>query len=177
MSYVNASPELMAAAATDVAAVGSTVNAAHMAAVAPTVGVVPAAADEVSAGVAQIFSGAAQEFHTLVGRAATFGEQFAQHLHAGAGSYAAAEAVNSASLVSIVNSIPGAIAALPGQIYNDIAGVANSVISTLSFLAKAGILPFAITYEVLVAAYYTLELYIGLLYFVLQYLGAPTGIP
>ena len=38
MADVMAAPEMMAAAATDVAAVGSTLSAAHMAAAAPTVG-------------------------------------------------------------------------------------------------------------------------------------------
>ena len=99
MSYVMASPDLMAAAATDVAAIGSTVNAAHMAAAASTVAVVPAAGDEVSGSIANFFSGVAQEYHSLAGQAAAFNAQFAQHLTAGAGSYAAAEAVNAASLV------------------------------------------------------------------------------
>jgi hypothetical protein len=47
MSYVIAAPETMAAAATDLAAVGSTLSAAHMAAASPTVAVMPAGADEV----------------------------------------------------------------------------------------------------------------------------------
>ena len=98
MSYVLAEPQMMAAAATDVAAISSTVSAAHMAAAAPTVSLIPAAADQVSTGIAQLFSGVAQDFHALVGQAATFGQQFAQHLHLGAGSYTAAEAVSAASL-------------------------------------------------------------------------------
>ncbi len=52
MSYVTVAPEMMAAAATDVAAVGSTLSAAHLAAAAPTVAVMPAAADEVSGSIA-----------------------------------------------------------------------------------------------------------------------------
>ena len=63
MAYVIAAPEMLAAAATDVAAVGSTVSAAHMAAAPPTIGVIPAAADEVSAGIAQVFSRRAQDYH------------------------------------------------------------------------------------------------------------------
>jgi hypothetical protein len=51
MSYVIAAPETMAAAATDLAAVGSTLSAAHMAAASPTVAVMPAGADEVGTNI------------------------------------------------------------------------------------------------------------------------------
>ena len=69
-----------------------------MAAVAPTVALVPAAADEVSAGVAHLFSRYAEDYHALTGRAAAFHEQFVQHVTAGAGSYAGAEAANAAQV-------------------------------------------------------------------------------
>ncbi len=128
MSYVLAEPQMMAAAATDVAAISSTVSAAHMAAAAPTVSLIPAAADQVSTGIAQLFSGVAQDFHSLVGQAATFGQQFAQHLHLGAGSYTAAEAVSAASLslpdanslVSIVNGLWGQLISGPMAVFNSI---------------------------------------------------------
>lgn len=54
MSYVIAAPEMMTAAASDLAAIGSNVSAAHMVTAAPTVAVTPAAADEVSAGIAHL---------------------------------------------------------------------------------------------------------------------------
>ncbi len=56
MPAVIAAPELMAQAATDLATIGSTVNAAHMAAAPPTLSVLPAAADEVSASIAHLFN-------------------------------------------------------------------------------------------------------------------------
>jgi hypothetical protein len=56
MSYVIADPEMMTAAAADLATIGSNVDAAHMVAAARTTSVIPAAADEVSAGIAQLFS-------------------------------------------------------------------------------------------------------------------------
>jgi hypothetical protein len=49
MSFVTTQPGLLAARADDLAGIGSTMNAQNVAAVAPTTGVVPAAADEVSA--------------------------------------------------------------------------------------------------------------------------------
>jgi hypothetical protein len=92
MSYVIAAPEMIAAAATDVATIGSNVSAAHMVAAAPTVAVVPAAADEVSAGIARVFSQHAADYQALAGRAAAFNDQFVQRLTAGAFSYASIEA-------------------------------------------------------------------------------------
>ena len=98
MSYVIAAPEMMATTATDLAAVGSNLSVAHVAAAAPTVAVIPAAADEVSASIAHLFSGYAQGYQALAGQAAVFHEQFVQNLTAGAGSYAAMEAANASSL-------------------------------------------------------------------------------
>ena len=49
MSYVIAAPEAMTSAATALASIGSTLNAANGAAAAPTTGIVVAAEDEVSA--------------------------------------------------------------------------------------------------------------------------------
>jgi hypothetical protein len=116
MPYVVATPEMMAAAATDVAAVGSTLSAAHTAAAAPTVAVIPAAADEVSASIAQVFSRAAQEYQALAGKAAAFQQQFVQHLTASAGSYAAAEAANAVSLQSLTASVGSSVAAIPDML-------------------------------------------------------------
>jgi hypothetical protein len=134
MSYVMATPEMMAAAATDVAAVGSTLSAAHMAAAAPTVAVMPAAADEVSAGIAQVFSRAAQEYQRLAGQAAAFNQKFVQHLTAGAGSYAAAEAANAAvlqPLTASAGSAASAISALPGQILNTLNSALGQLLNLL----------------------------------------------
>jgi PE family len=94
MSYVLATPELISAAATDLAAIGSTLNAAHQAATNPTVPLVPAAADEVSTGIAHLFSQHAANYQALAGQAAAFNDQFVQHLAASAGAYASAEATN-----------------------------------------------------------------------------------
>jgi hypothetical protein len=98
LSYVIAAPEMIAAAATDLATIGSTLNAAHAAAAAPTVAVMPAAADEVSASIARLFSRHAQDYQALAGQAAAFHEQLMQRLNVSAGSYASAEAANASSL-------------------------------------------------------------------------------
>jgi hypothetical protein len=98
MSQVMAAPELIAAAATDVSAVGSSLDAAHLAAAAPTVAVIPAAADEISAGIAHLFSQHAQNYQALAAQASAFNQQFAQHMTSSAHAYVAAEAANAASL-------------------------------------------------------------------------------
>jgi PE family len=96
MSYVIAAPEIMTSAATDLATIGSNVSAAHMAAAAPTVALVPAAADEVSASIAHLFSQHGQGYQAVAAQAAAFHEQFVQNLTASAGSYASIEtAINS----------------------------------------------------------------------------------
>ena len=105
MSYVIAAPEMMTAAATDLAGIGSTLTEEHTAAAALTAGLVPAAGDEVSAGVAHLFSGYAEDFHGLAAQAAVFHEQFVRHLTAGAHSYASAEAVNISYLLWLAQNV------------------------------------------------------------------------
>ena len=170
MSYVKAAPEMLAAAATDVAAVGSTVNAAHLVAAAPTVALIPAAADEVSASITQVFSRAAQEYHALAGHAAAFNQQFAQHLNAAAGSYAAAEAAGAASLQplnAIAGSVASAISDLPGQLLNTLTTLYDSalflvngavfVVNAIPFLAQgSAFLAYITTYLALLAAFVSL---------------------
>jgi len=185
MSYVMAAPEMMAGAATDVAAIGSTLRAAHLAAAAPTVAVIPAAADQVSTSIAQLFSGAAQDFHALVGQAATFGEQFAQHLNLGAGSYAAAEAVNAASLgvpdvgslVNTVNGLWGELLSMPNQLLNEFTSVLNEVNNIFQVFVSEFELAFYVVYELLVFSYLTLAGLIGIEELLMKYLGVSVPIP
>lgn len=91
MTYVIAAPEMMTAAATDLFSICSDLSYAHTVAAQPTVALAPAAADEVSVGIAHLFSEHAHGFHGLAGRAAAFHAQFAQNLKAGAASYASFE--------------------------------------------------------------------------------------
>ncbi|GJO16304.1 hypothetical protein NJB1507_04100 [Mycobacterium marinum] len=55
-------PELVAAAANDYAKIGVLLGEAHAAAAASTVELLPAAADEVSAGIAHLFSEHAEDY-------------------------------------------------------------------------------------------------------------------
>jgi hypothetical protein len=66
MSFVSVVPEVLGTAATDLASVASTLNVANAAAAAPTTGILAAAADEVSAAIAAVFSAHGKRFrHSL----------------------------------------------------------------------------------------------------------------
>ncbi|ASL14432.1 PE family protein [Mycobacterium intracellulare] len=94
MSFVTTQPEMLATAAGDLTALGSATSAANAAAAAPTIGVVPAAADEVSALTATQFAAHASLYQAVSARAAAVHDQFVGALGASAGSYAATEAAN-----------------------------------------------------------------------------------
>ena len=129
MSSVIATPDLIAAAATDLAAIGSTVSAAHMTAAAPTAAVIPAAADEVSAGIAHVFSVYAQDYQGLAGQAAAFHEQFVQHLTASARSYASAEAANAAVLQPSNANAGSFVGAIVGTFLDQLFNLVSAVLS------------------------------------------------
>ncbi len=115
MAALIAAPELMAQAATDLATIGSTLDIAHTVAAAPILSVLPAAADEISAGIARLFSVHAQTFQALAARAAEFHDQFSRALAAAAGAYAETEAANAAPLSGAIAQL--AAPATPGPNY------------------------------------------------------------
>ena len=104
MSYVIAAPEMMTAAATDLAGIGSTLSVAHLVAASPTAAVIPAAADEVSASIAHLFSQYGGGFQALAGKAAAFHDQFVRTLKASASAYTSAEVANAALLKPASNT-------------------------------------------------------------------------
>jgi hypothetical protein len=113
MSYVSAAPEMMTSAATVLATIGSDLSAAHMAAL-PTAAVIPAAADEVSASIAHLFSQYGGGFQSLAGKASAFHDQFVQTLKGGAGAYTSREAASTSGLSqSIVDDIGSLLNDLP----------------------------------------------------------------
>jgi hypothetical protein len=118
MAYVIAAPEMMSAAATDLANIASNVNAAHMVAAAPTVAVIPAATDEVSTGIAHLFPRAAQDYQALAGKAAAFHAQFVQNLKTSAASYTSIEEAIASLLLGLNANVSSFGSALGGQIVN-----------------------------------------------------------
>lgn len=85
MSYLIATPDVVTTAAAHVADIGSSIRAANLVALAPTSTLMAAAGDEVSAAIASLFSGHAQEYQAIGARAAVFHEQFVQALSAASG--------------------------------------------------------------------------------------------
>lgn len=94
MSFVTTQPELLAAAAGDLQGIGSALSTENATAAAPTTGVVPAAADEVSALTATQFAAHATMYQAISAQAAAIHEMFVNTLGTSAGSYAATEAAN-----------------------------------------------------------------------------------
>ena len=94
MSFVTTQPEALTATAANLAGIGTTMSAQNSAAAAPTTGVVPAAADEVSALTATQFSVHAQMYQAISAQAEAIHQLFVSTLGTSATSYAAAEAAN-----------------------------------------------------------------------------------
>src|ERR1700761_8506999 len=94
MSFVSTQPTELTAAAENLQGVGSSLTTQNAAAVAPTTGVLPAAADEVSALPAAQSGPHAQRYQAISAQAAAIHEMFVNTLGVSAGSYAATEAAN-----------------------------------------------------------------------------------
>ena len=94
MSFVTTHPEALSAAATSLAGIGTTMSAQNSAVAAPTTGVIPAAADEVSALTATQFAVHAQMYQEISAQAEAIHQLFVSTLGTSATSYAATEAAN-----------------------------------------------------------------------------------
>ncbi|OBH21176.1 PE family protein [Mycolicibacter sinensis] len=97
MSFVTTQPEALAFAAGNLQNVGSAMTAENAAAAAPTTGVVPAAADEVSALTAAQFAAHAEMYQAVSAQAAAIHEMLVHTLGISADSYALTEAANAAA--------------------------------------------------------------------------------
>ncbi|WP_257535295.1 PE family protein, partial [Mycobacterium ulcerans] len=116
MSYVLVTPEMVATAAADAAAIGTTVSAANAAAAIPTTAIATAAADDVSAAIAALFNAHAEQYQALSVRVAEFHESFTRALTAGSTAYATAEAANAEPLqplLDLINAPTQALLARP----------------------------------------------------------------
>ena len=94
MSFVSTQPAELTTAGENLQGIGSSLAAQNVAAAAPTTGVLPAAADEVSALTAVQFATHAEMYQAISAQAAAIHEMFVNTLGASAGSYAATEAAN-----------------------------------------------------------------------------------
>ena len=136
MSFVVTAPEVLEAAAADVAGIGSSLKAANAAAAAPTTAMLTAAGDEVSAAITSLFSSHARQFQALSAQAAAFHDQFAQTVNSGAWSYATTEAANASPMLTQFDRAIGSgfavveqgIAQTSGTVTTAITGLVNTVV-------------------------------------------------
>ncbi|AKN15360.1 PE family protein [Mycobacterium haemophilum] len=98
MSFVTTQPEMLSTAASDLASIGSAMNALKAAAAGLTTEVAPAAADEVSALTAARFTSHGQLYQMVSAQAAAIHDQFVAMLACNAGSYADTEAANAVAV-------------------------------------------------------------------------------
>jgi hypothetical protein len=94
MTFVTTQPEMLMAAASQLQEIGVAMDGQNAAAATPTLGVVPAAADEVSTLTATQFSAHAASYQNVSAQAVAIHEMFVRILRASAGSYATTEAAN-----------------------------------------------------------------------------------
>lgn len=93
MSFVF-TPEMVTAAAGQLAGINSTLSQAAAAAAVPTTNVAVAAADEVSAAISQLFGAYGQEFQAVNAQAAAFHGEFVRLLNGGGAAYVGTEIAN-----------------------------------------------------------------------------------
>ncbi len=92
--------QAVAAAAAEAAGLGAAISEANATAAGPTSGAPAAAADEVSAATATLFSSYARQFQAAIGRAGAFHREFARLLAAAGTAYVATEAAAASSIAN-----------------------------------------------------------------------------
>jgi len=116
LSFLNAVPQAVLAAAADLAGIGSVISDANAAAAVPTTGALAPGADGVSATIAALFDSHAQTYQVISAQAAAFHDQFVQTLTAGANSYDAAEASNALPLQVVQQGAQAVQQAVPAAV-------------------------------------------------------------
>ncbi len=106
MSFVIAAPELMEAAAHDLAGIGSSLGEATGFAAAPTTSIAAAGTDEVSVAIAALFGNHGQEFQALSAQAAAFHDEFVGVMKSGAGAYLSSEVANAEQMLGSAITTP-----------------------------------------------------------------------
>ncbi len=130
MSFVTTAPAAISAAATQLEGVGTSFATESSAAAGSTTAIAPAAADEVSALQAGVFSTYGQLYQSVSAQAQAIHQQFVNLLQSSSGSYQETEGANQAGAAasSLANSGSSA-AAQPAQ-----GGITDAITSLTSFL-------------------------------------------
>jgi hypothetical protein len=108
MSFVNATPEYVAAAASDLEKIGTAINYANSAASGATSAIQAAGADAVSTSISHLFGVHAAAYQAISAQAAMFHNQFVQLMSGGAQQYADTEIVNAEPLQAGPQAVLGA---------------------------------------------------------------------
>lgn len=156
MSFVTTQPQALTYAAGKLHTLGSAMATESAAVAHPTTGVIPAAADEVSALQATIFAAYGTLYQSVNAQAAAIHELFVHTLGASAASYVATESTNSATTASafsaqisgFLSSAANSAGFLPAVPGSNVANVVNigggnwgSATSDLLSLVEGNILP------------------------------------
>jgi hypothetical protein len=108
MSFLTAVPQELAAAAAQLAAIGSALAAQNAGAAAPTTAIAPAAADQVSIIQSSIFTAYGALYQEVSAQAQAIQEQFVQTLGLSSGTYEQSESANAASAaLAAATAAPG----------------------------------------------------------------------
>lgn len=152
MSFLVTQPEELAAAAGKLGTIGAAMFAQNAAAAPTTTGVIPAAADEVSALQAAQFAAYGTLYQELSAEVSAMYDTFVDTLSVSAETYSTAESANSSAAASPWSAVAGTAAAAPGaateRALSDLANVVNigvgnwaSAASNLVGMANGGLLP------------------------------------
>lgn len=156
MSFISVVPDVMTAAGANLADIGSSVRAAHAAAVAQTTAIAAPGADEVSAAITSFFGSAGQEFQALGAQAAAYHDNFVGALNAGLGQYVTAEATNAAAAAESINTPFGPVsltfggslpASTPGP-FSGFANATNALFGTANVTVTGNVLPGGTEFQV-----------------------------
>ena len=141
MPFVTADPEALTVAAGALQGLGTAMAAQNAAAAAPTTGVVPAAADEVSALQAAQFAAYGQLYQQISAQATAIQDLFVHTLRTSADSYTETEAANTAAAAPVGAGVAGSAIAGGGLGATGLSSVAADPTFGLGgILSNAGIL-------------------------------------
>jgi hypothetical protein len=132
MSYVTTAPAAIAAAATQLEGVGTSFATESAGAASSTTAIAPAAADEVSALQAGVFSTYGQLYQTVSAQAQAIHQQFVNTLQQSSGSYQETEAANQAGAAanSLGNTASSAASSAQDQPITDLINNLTSFLTT-----------------------------------------------
>jgi hypothetical protein len=138
VSFVTTRPEALTAAATALQTLGTSLAAQNTAAAAATAGVIPAAADEVSALQAAQFSAYGTWYQQVSARAAAVHQMLVNTLGTSAGSYTETESANQAATgsTSLSSALSGAVN--PAQVSSSTGATIATPFNSLQNFGAAG---------------------------------------